>query len=96
MPVSPPSTPMPWQVPQDLLLVLGTIARVGALCLSHSDRQEELLRDVVEAAQRQGLLAVGNVVAGAGRDVWAVALPCGMAALLTPFLVVPWRDMMSL
>ena len=28
--------------------------------------------------------------------MWAVALPCGMAALLTPFPVVPWRDMATL
>ena len=28
-----------------------------------------------------------------GLTKWAVALPCGMAALLTPFPVVLWRDM---
>ena len=28
--------------------------------------------------------------------MWAVALPCGMAALRTPFPVVPWRDMVTL
>ena len=58
-------------------------------------RREELLRDMVEAGQGGGLPAVGYAVAHAGRVVWAVALPCGMAALLTPFPVVPWRDMMS-
>ena len=44
----------------------------------------------------KGYWGGGNVVAGAGRDVWAVALLCGMADWLTPFLVVQWRDMMSL
>ena len=33
---------------------------------------------------------MGYAVACEGRTEWAVALPCGMAALLTPFLVVPW------
>ena len=39
---------------------------------------------------------MGYVVAHAGRVVWAVALPCGMAALLTMFPLVQWRDMVSL
>ena len=91
-----PQPPVPQGVPQDLLLILGTIARVGALRLSRSDRHEELLRDVVEAAQSGGLPAVGYAVAHASRVVWAVALPCVVAALLTPFPVVPWRDMVSL
>ena len=68
----------------------------GALRLSRSDRHEELLHNVVEAAQGGGLQAVGYAVAHAGMVVWAVALPCGVAALLTPFPVVPWRDMVSL
>ena len=35
-------------------------------------------------------------MASGGRTEWAVALPCGMAALLTPFPVVPWRDMVTI
>ena len=38
------------------------------------------MREVVEKAQGGGL-----PVAHGGRTVWAVALPCGMAVLLTPF-----------
>ena len=38
----------------------------------------------------------GVAVACGGRTVWALALPCGMAALLTPLPVVPWRDMVTL
>ena len=68
-------------------------ARVGALSLSRSDHHEKLLRDVVEAAQGGGLPAVGYAVARGGTTVWAVALPCGRVALLTPFPVVPWSDM---
>ena len=45
-----PQPPVPQGVPQDLLQVPGTIARVEALRLSRSDRHEGLLRDVVEAA----------------------------------------------
>ena len=48
---------------------------------------------MVEAAQGVGLRAVGYAVAHKGRIVWVVALPCGVATLLTPFPVVPWRDM---
>ena len=40
---------VPKGVHHDLLRIRGTIARVGALCLSGWDRHEELLRDVVEA-----------------------------------------------
>ena len=50
---------------------------------------------MVEAAQGGRLPAVGHTVAHAGRVVWAVALRCGMAALLTVFPMVPWRDMMA-
>ena len=91
-----PQPPVPQGVPQDWLLILGTIARVRALQLNRSDGHEQLLCDVVEAARTGGLPAVGYAVARAGRVVWAVALPCGIAALLTMFLVVPWRDMVSL
>ena len=38
---------------------------------------------------------MGYAVECGGLTEWAVALPCGMAALLTPFLVVPWRDMVT-
>ena len=56
------------------MLVLGTIARVGALRLSRLDRQEELLRDVVEAFDR-ACKAVW------GREEWAIVLllPSGPA-----------------
>ena len=87
---------MPSGIHQDVLLILGTVAKVGTICLAHSTHHAELLRDVVEAAQGGGLPAVGYAVALAGKVVWAVALPCGMPALLTPFPVVPWRDMVSL
>ena len=86
-----PHPPVPQGVPHDLLPILGAIARMGALRLSRSDRHEEMLRDVVEAAQGGGLLAVGYAVRHASRIVWAVALPRGVATLLTPFPVVPWR-----
>ena len=39
---------------------------------------------------------MGHAVAHGGWTVLAVALPCGMAVLLTPFLGVPWRDMVTL
>ena len=54
------------------------------------------MRDVVERAEGGGHPAVGYAVARGSKTVWAVALPCGMAALLTPFPVVPWRDMVTL
>ena len=60
--------------------------------LARSGDQAVLLRDVVEAAQSGGLLAV----VAAAKVVWAVALLCGVAALLTPFPVVPWRDLAPL
>ena len=55
----------------------------------------DAVRDVVAKAQGGGLPTVGYAVACEGRTEWAVALPCGMAALLTPFSVVPWRDMVA-
>ena len=54
------------------------------------------MREVVERSQGGGLPAVGYAVAYGGRTEWAVALPCGMAAMLTPFPMVPWRDMVTL
>ena len=53
------------------------------------------MREVVEKAQGGGLPAVRYAVACEGRTEWAVALPCGLAALLTPFPVVSWRDMVA-
>ena len=72
-----------------MMLILGTIARVGPLRLSRLHRHKGVLCEVVEAAQSGGLLAVGYAVAHAGRVVWAVALPCGVVVLLTPVPVVP-------
>ena len=80
-----PQPPVPPGAHQHLLLDLGAVPWVGTLVLGRSARQEELLRDVVEAAQGGGQPAVGHVVGQAGRVVWAVVLPCGTAALLTPF-----------
>ena len=91
-----PQPPVPRGVPQDLLLILHAIARVGALSLHRSQHHQRLMREVVGRAQGGGLPAVGYVVARGSRTVWAVALLCGMAALLTPFPVVPWRDMVTL
>ena len=91
-----PGPVVPRRVPQDLLLILKAIARVGALPFSRSDRHEGLLHDVVEAAHAGGLPAVGYAVANEGRILWPMALPCGVATLLTPFPVVPWRDMVTL
>ena len=70
-----PQPPVPSGVHHDLLMVLQTVARVGAIRHNRSARQEELLRDVMEAAQSGGLPAVRHAVAHAGRVVWAVALP---------------------
>ena len=53
------------------------------------------MRDVVAKAQGGGLPAVGYAVECDGLTEWAAALPCGMAALLTPFPVVPCRDMVA-
>ena len=95
-----PQPPVPQGVPQALLLILQAMAPVGALSLSRSQSLNRshgtLMREVVEKAQGGGLLAVGYAVACEGRTEWAVALPCGMAALLTPFPVVPWRDMVAI
>ena len=86
-------------LPQDLLPILQAMGRVGALSLSQSQSLSRshgmLMREVVEKAQGGGLPAVGYAVACEGRTEWAVALPCGMAALLTPFAAVPWRDMVA-
>ena len=91
-----PQPPVPRGVPQELLLILHAMARVGALSLDFSQGlsrgQRTLLQEVVVKAQGGGLPAVGYAVESGGLTEWAVALPCGMAALLTPFPVVPWRD----
>ena len=91
--------PVPQGLPQDLLLILQAMARVGALSLDRSQSlswsRGTLLREVVAKAQGGGLPAVGYAVECEGLTKWAVALPCGMAALLTPFPVVPWRDMVT-
>ena len=94
-----PQPPVPRGVPQELLLILQAMARVGALSLdrsqSHGRGHGTLRREVVVKAQGGGLPAVGYAVESGGLTEWAVALPCGMAALLTPFPVVPWRDMVT-
>ena len=38
---------------------------------------------------------MGYAVDSGNLTEWAVGVPCGMAALLTPFPVVPWRDMVT-
>ena len=91
-----PQPPVPQGVPQYLLLILQAMARVGGLCLSRAQSHGTLMREVVERAQGGGLPAVGYAVACEGRTEWAVALPCGMAAPLTPCPVVPWRDMVAI
>ena len=84
---------MPRGVPQELLLILQAMARVGALSLDrsqdHGRGHGTLLQEAVVKAQGGGLPAVGYAVESGGLTEWAVALPCGMAALLTPFPVVP-------
>ena len=87
---------VPQGVPHDLLLILQATARMGALSLHRSQHHEMLMRDVVERAKGGGLPAVEYAVARGSKTVWALALPCGMEALLTPFLVVPWREMVTL
>ena len=91
--------PVPREVPQDLLLILQAMARVGALSLDRSQSLSRghgtLLREMVAKAQGGGLPAVEYAVECGGLTEWAVALPCGMAALLTPSPVVPWRDMVT-
>ena len=94
-----PQLPVPRGIPQELLLILQAMARVKALSLDRSQGHGRghggLLQEVVVKAQGGGLPAVGYAVDSGGLTEWAVALPCGMAALLTPFPVVPWRDMVS-
>ena len=88
-----PQPPVPQGVPQDLLLILRAMARVGDLSLGRSQSLRRshgtLMREVVAKAQGGGLRAVGYAVECEGLTEWAVALPCGMAAPLTPFPVVP-------
>ena len=95
-----PGQPVPQGVPQDLLLILQAMGRVGALSLSRSQSPSRshgtLMPEVVEEAKGGGLPAVMYTVASEGRTEWAVALPCGMAALLIRFPVVPWRDMVAI
>ena len=94
-----PQPPVPRRVPQELLLILQAIARVGALSLDRSQGHRRghgtLLQEVVVRAQGGGLPAVGYAVESGGLTEWAVALPCGMASLLTLFPVVPWRDVVT-
>ena len=94
-----PQPPVRRGVPQELLLILQAMARVGALSLDrsqgHGRGHGTLLQEVVVKAQGGGLPAVGYAVESGGLTEWAVALPCGMAALLTPFSVVSWRDMVT-
>ena len=66
VPLCPPSAPGAVGVHQDLLLVLETIARVGAIRLNCCAHQEGRLHDVVEAVPSGGLPAVGYTVAHAG------------------------------
>ena len=72
----------------DLLLVSGTVVRVGAIRLDRSAHHAKLLRDVVG----KGLPAVKYAFAYAGMVVWAVELPYGMAAALTRVPAVPRSD----
>ena len=99
LPICPPPTAGPGGVPQDLLLILQAMARVRALSLDRSQSLSRghgtLRREVVAKAQGGGLPALGYAVECGGLTMWAVALQCGMAALLTPFRVVPWRDMVT-
>ena len=94
-----PQPPVPRGVPQELLLILQAMARVEALSLDrsqdHGRGHGTLLQEAVVKAQGGGLPAVGYAVESGGLTEWAVALPCGMAALLTPSPVVPWRDVVT-
>ena len=94
-----PQPPVPRGVPQELLLILQAMARVGALSLDrsqgHGRGHGTLLQEAVAKAQGGGLPAVAYAVESGGLTEWAVALPCGMAALLTPFPAVPWRDVVT-
>ena len=49
-----PQPPLPLGVPQDLLLILQAMARVGALSLSRAHSHGTLMREVVERAQGGG------------------------------------------
>ena len=84
-----PQPPVPRVVPQELLLILQAMARVGALSLDrskdHGRGHGTLLQEAVVKAQGGGLPALGYASESGGLTEWAVALPCGMAALLTPF-----------
>ena len=94
-----PQPPVPRGVPQELLRFLQAMARVGALSLDrsqgHGRGHGTLLQEVVVKAQGGGLSAVGYAVESGGLTEWAVALPWGMAALLTPFPAVIWRDVVT-
>ena len=94
-----PQPPVPRGVPQELHLILQAMARVGALSLDRSQNHGRghgtLLQEAVVKAQGGGLPAVGYAVESEGLTEWAVALPCGMAALLTPLPMVPWRDVVT-
>ena len=94
-----PQPLVPRGVPQELLLILQAMAREGALSLDRSQGHGRghgmLLQEVVVKAQGGGLPAVRYAVESGGLTEWAVALPCGMAAVLTPFPVVPWRDVVT-
>ena len=94
-----PQPPVPRGVPQELLLIVQAMASVRALSLDRSQGHGRghgmLLQEVVVKAQGGGLPAVGYAVESGGLTEWAVGLPCGMAALLTPFPVVPWSDMVT-
>ena len=87
-----PQPPVPRGVPQELLLIFQAMVRVGALSLDrsqdHGRGHRTLLQEAVVKAQGGGLPAVGYAVESGGLAESAVALPCGMAALLTPFLAV--------
>ena len=70
---------------------MWTIVRAGTIQATRSTHYAELLRDVVEGAHDGWPPAVGDAVAHASEVVQAVALPCGMATLFTPFPVVSRR-----
>ena len=50
-----PQPALPQGVPQDLLLILQAMARVGALSLSRSQSHGTLMREVLQRAQGGGL-----------------------------------------
>ena len=94
-----PQPLVPRGVPQEVLLILQAMARVGALSLDRSQSLSRghvtLLRELVAKAQGGGLPAVGYAVECGDVTEWAVALRCGMAILLSPFPVVLLRDMVT-